>query len=61
MVQEFEEPAAVGYMPTPVVLPWGDIYTAYERAYEADPVSFSAALALNRTVDARTAKMQEIF
>ena len=65
MVQEFEEPAAVAVKhANPCGIAVGqDIYTAYERAYEADPVSiFGGIVALNRTVDARTAKkMQEIF
>ncbi|NLY56212.1 MAG: bifunctional phosphoribosylaminoimidazolecarboxamide formyltransferase/IMP cyclohydrolase [Firmicutes bacterium] len=64
-VVEFTEPAAVCVKhTTPCGVAIGkDIYEAYCRAYEADPVSiFGGIVALNREVDKRTAeKMQEIF
>ena len=65
MVQEFEEPAAVAVKhanPCGVAL-GSDIFEAYQRAFEADPVSiFGGIVAVNRTLDASTAqKMSEIF
>lgn len=65
MVQEFDEPAAVAVKhanPCGIAVA-ADLFTAYERAYEADPVSiFGGIVALNRTVDVQTAKkMNEIF
>ena len=65
MVQEFDEPAAVAVKhanPCGIAVA-ADLFTAYECAYEADPVSiFGGIVALNRTVDAQTAKkMSEIF
>jgi len=65
LVQEFTEPAAVAVKhanPCGVAV-GSSIYTAYELAYEADPVSiFGGIVALNGKLDARTAeKMSEIF
>lgn len=65
LVQEFTEPAAVAVKhanPCGVAVATS-IYTAYERAYDADPVSiFGGIVAVNRTLDAKTAeKMSEIF
>jgi phosphoribosylaminoimidazolecarboxamide formyltransferase/IMP cyclohydrolase len=65
LVQEFSEPAAVAVKHTnPCGVAVGaDIYTAFMRAYEADPVSiFGGIVALNRPVDGKTAeKLSEIF
>lgn len=65
IVQEFTEPAVVAIKHTN---PCGvgvaeNIYDAYMKAYEADPVSiFGGIVALNREVDAATAqKMSELF
>jgi len=65
IVQEFSEPAVVAVKHTN---PCGvgiaeNIYDAYIKAYEADPVSiFGGIIALNREVDAPTAeKMGELF
>jgi phosphoribosylaminoimidazolecarboxamide formyltransferase/IMP cyclohydrolase len=65
IVQEFTEPAVVAVKHTN---PCGvgvaeNIYDAYKKAYEADPVSiFGGIVALNREVDAATAqKMSELF
>jgi phosphoribosylaminoimidazolecarboxamide formyltransferase/IMP cyclohydrolase len=65
IVQEFTEPAVVAVKHTN---PCGvgiaeNIYDAYMKAYEADPVSiFGGIVALNREVDAATAtKMGELF
>ncbi|PWA10325.1 bifunctional phosphoribosylaminoimidazolecarboxamide formyltransferase/inosine monophosphate cyclohydrolase [Pueribacillus theae] len=65
MVKEFSEPAvvAVKHM-NPCGVGCGDtIFSAYSRAYEADPVSiFGGIIAANREIDAETArKMKEIF
>ncbi|HZK25603.1 MAG TPA: bifunctional phosphoribosylaminoimidazolecarboxamide formyltransferase/IMP cyclohydrolase [Oscillospiraceae bacterium] len=65
MVQEFDEPAAVAVKhanPCGIAVA-ADLFTAYVCAYEADSVSiFGGIVALNRTVDAQTAKkMSEIF
>ena len=65
MVQEFTEPAAVAVKhanPCGVAIA-ADLFSAYKRAYEADPVSiFGGIVALNRKVDLSTAqKMSEIF
>lgn len=64
-VLEFKVPAAVGVKHTnPCGVACGeDIFEAYVKAYEADPVSiFGGIVALNRTVDERTAKkLVEIF
>ena len=65
IVKEFYEPAAVAVKHTnPCGVGTGeDIYTAYCKAYEADPVSiFGGIVALNREVDKKTAeKLHEIF
>ena len=65
IVKEFSEPAAVAVKHTnPCGVGTGeDIYTAYCKAYEADPVSiFGGIVALNREVDKKTAgKLHEIF
>jgi phosphoribosylaminoimidazolecarboxamide formyltransferase / IMP cyclohydrolase len=65
IVQEFSEPAVVAIKHTN---PCGvgvaeNIFDAYMKAYEADPVSiFGGIIALNREVDAPTAeKMGELF
>lgn len=65
IVKEFSEPAvvAVKHM-NPCGVGCGDtIFSAYSRAYEADPVSiFGGIIAANREIDAETArKMKEIF
>lgn len=65
LVQEFEEPAAVAVKhANPCGVAVGrDVYEAYLKAYDADPVSiFGGIVAFNRTVDVQTAaKMNEIF
>jgi len=65
IVQEFSKPAAVAVKHTnPCGVAIGkDLFTAYRRAYEADPVSiFGGIVAVNREVDKETAaKMSEIF
>ena len=65
IVKEFTEPAAVAvkHMNPCGVGTGKDILTAYEKAFEADPVSiFGGIIALNREVDRSTAeKMHEIF
>lgn len=65
LLKEFDEPCAVAVKHTN---PCGvaiaeDISTAYKRAYEADPVSiFGGIIALNRTVDLKTAEqISKIF
>lgn len=58
-VLEFDEPAAVGLKHTnPCGVARGkNIYEAYMKAYEADPVSiFGGIVALNRPVDKKTAQ-----
>jgi phosphoribosylaminoimidazolecarboxamide formyltransferase/IMP cyclohydrolase len=64
-LKEFEEPAAVAVKhATPCgVGVAGDIYQAYMKAFNADPVSiFGGIIALNRTVDAKTAdEINKIF
>ncbi|MBU8906394.1 bifunctional phosphoribosylaminoimidazolecarboxamide formyltransferase/IMP cyclohydrolase [Desertibacillus haloalkaliphilus] len=65
IVKEFEEPAvvAVKHM-NPCGVGIGDsIEAAYDKAYEADPVSiFGGIIAANREIDRDTAlKMKEIF
>ncbi|MCR3921401.1 MAG: bifunctional phosphoribosylaminoimidazolecarboxamide formyltransferase/IMP cyclohydrolase [Firmicutes bacterium] len=65
MAQEFTEPAAVAVKhanPCGIAVA-SDIFTAYQRAFAADPVSiFGGIVALNRTLDVQTAnKMNEIF
>ena len=65
IVKEFTEPAAVAvkHMNPCGVGTGKDILAAYEKAFEADPVSiFGGIIALNREVDKSTAeKMHEIF
>jgi phosphoribosylaminoimidazolecarboxamide formyltransferase / IMP cyclohydrolase len=65
IVKEFTEPAAVAvkHMNPCGVGTGKDIVTAYEKAFEADPLSiFGGIIALNREVDKSTAeKMHEIF
>ena len=65
IVKEFTEPAAVAvkHMNPCGVGTGKDILAAYEKAFEADPVSiFGGIIALNREVDQSTAeKMHEIF
>lgn len=65
IVKEFSEPAAVAVKHTnPCGVGTGqDIFEAYEKAFESDPVSiFGGIIALNREVDKRTAeKLHEIF
>lgn len=65
IVKEFAEPAvvAVKHMNPCGVGVGTDIYEAYQRAYEADPVSiFGGIVAANREIDKATAeKLHEIF
>ncbi|MFZ0446223.1 MAG: bifunctional phosphoribosylaminoimidazolecarboxamide formyltransferase/IMP cyclohydrolase [Bacillus sp. (in: firmicutes)] len=65
IVKEFTEPAAVAvkHMNPCGVGTGKDIVAAYEKAFEADPLSiFGGIIALNREVDRSTAeKMHEIF
>ncbi|MFJ8529351.1 bifunctional phosphoribosylaminoimidazolecarboxamide formyltransferase/IMP cyclohydrolase [Bacillus sp. NPDC094106] len=65
IVKEFTEPAvvAVKHMNPCGVGVGTDIYEAYTRAYEADPVSiFGGIIAANREIDKATAeKLHEIF
>ncbi len=65
IVREFEEPAAVAikHMNPCGVGVGTTILEAYEKAYEADPISiFGGIIALNREVDKATAeKLHEIF
>jgi phosphoribosylaminoimidazolecarboxamide formyltransferase/IMP cyclohydrolase len=65
MVKEFTEPAvvAVKHMNPCGVAIGETIFEAYQRTYEADPVSiFGGIIAANRPIDAATAsKMKEIF
>ncbi|MBO9131267.1 bifunctional phosphoribosylaminoimidazolecarboxamide formyltransferase/IMP cyclohydrolase [Bacillus sp. 165] len=65
IVKEFSEPAvvAVKHMNPCGVGVGLDIHEAYQRAYEADPVSiFGGIVAANREIDRATAeKMHEIF
>ncbi|CAG9612378.1 Bifunctional purine biosynthesis protein PurH [Bacillus rhizoplanae] len=65
IVKEFAEPAvvAVKHMNPCGVGVGTDIYEAYTRAYEADPVSiFGGIIAANREIDKATAeKLHEIF
>lgn len=59
LLKEFKEPAAVAVKHTnPCGVAVADnIYDAYMKAYECDPVSiFGGIVALNRTVDVKTAK-----
>ena len=65
LVKEYDEPCVVASKHTNPcgVATAKDIYTAYMRAYECDPVSiFGGIVACNREVDARTAaEMSKIF
>ncbi len=65
LLREFDEPCAVAVKHTnPCGVACGkDIYEAYSKAYDCDPVSiFGGIVALNRACDERTAtKMTEIF
>lgn len=65
LVLEFDKPAAVAVKHTnPCGVAVGeDLYTAFTRAFECDPVSiFGGIVAFNRPLDARTAeKLNEIF
>lgn len=65
LVNEFSQPAAVAVKhANPCGVACGpDILTAYQRAFDADPVSiFGGIVAVNRTVDAALAsKLKEIF
>lgn len=65
IVKEFTEPAAVAvkHMNPCGVGTGKDIFEAYGKAFEADPVSiFGGIIALNREVDKQTAeKLHEIF
>ena len=65
IVKEFTEPAAVAvkHMNPCGVGTGKDIVAAYEKAFEADPLSiFGGIIALNREVDQSTAeKLHEIF
>jgi phosphoribosylaminoimidazolecarboxamide formyltransferase / IMP cyclohydrolase len=65
IINEFSEPAAVAVKHmNPCGVGTGEsIFTAFEKAFEADPVSiFGGIIALNREVDESTArKLHEIF
>ncbi|UOY91603.1 bifunctional phosphoribosylaminoimidazolecarboxamide formyltransferase/IMP cyclohydrolase [Ectobacillus sp. JY-23] len=65
IVKEFEQPAvvAIKHMNPCGVGIGADIHEAYQRAYEADPVSiFGGIVAANREIDKATAeKLHEIF
>ncbi|HWO76506.1 MAG TPA: bifunctional phosphoribosylaminoimidazolecarboxamide formyltransferase/IMP cyclohydrolase [Bacillus sp. (in: firmicutes)] len=65
IVKEFKEPAAVAVKHmNPCGVGTGDtVFTAFTKAFEADPVSiFGGIIALNREVDKATAeKLHEIF
>ncbi|WP_141430369.1 bifunctional phosphoribosylaminoimidazolecarboxamide formyltransferase/IMP cyclohydrolase [Bacillus sp. 03113] len=65
IVQEFTEPAAVAvkHMNPCGVGTGEDVFGAFTKAFEADPVSiFGGIIALNREVDGQTAeKLHEIF
>ncbi len=65
MVKEFREPAVVGLKhANPCGVGIGsDIFSAYQKAYQSDPVSiFGGIVALNREVDLKTAEaMSELF
>ena len=64
-MKEFDEPAAVAvkHMNPCGVGTGRDIFDAFEKAFEADPVSiFGGIVALNREVDAEDSeKLHEIF
>ena len=65
MVKEFSEPTAVAvkHMNPCGIGSGSDIFAAFEKAFEADPVSiFGGIIALNREVDKKLAeKLYEIF
>src|SRR3954451_16320478 len=65
IVKEFSDPAAVAvkHMNPCGVGTGSDVFEAFEKAFEADPVSiFGGIIALNREVDQKTAeKLHEIF
>lgn len=65
IVKEFTEPAAVAVKHmNPCGVGTGDtVFTAFQKAFDADPVSiFGGIIAFNREVDAETAsKLHEIF
>jgi len=65
IVKEFKEPVvvAVKHMNPCGVGVGSDLYTAWEKAYSADPVSiFGGIIATNQVVDRKTAeKLKEIF
>jgi phosphoribosylaminoimidazolecarboxamide formyltransferase / IMP cyclohydrolase len=65
IIKEFSEPAAVAVKHmNPCGVGTGEsVFNAFEKAFEADPVSiFGGIIALNREVDLMTArKLQEIF
>lgn len=65
IVKEFKEPAAVAvkHMNPCGVGTGSDVFGAFTKAFEADPVSiFGGIIALNREVDKQTAeKLHEIF
>ena len=65
LLKEFDEPTAVITKHTNPcgVASGADIFEAYARAFEADPVSaFGGIVALNREVDARTAEeIKKVF
>lgn len=65
IVKEFSEPAAVAvkHMNPCGVGTGEDVFTAFTKAFAADPVSiFGGIIALNREVDSQTAeKLHEIF
>jgi phosphoribosylaminoimidazolecarboxamide formyltransferase/IMP cyclohydrolase len=64
-LKEFEEPTVVGVKHTnPCGVGTGaDIYSAYKKAYDADPVSiFGGIIAANREIDKKTAEeIHKIF
>lgn len=65
IVKEFSEPAAVAvkHMNPCGIGTGSNVFAAFEKAFEADPVSiFGGIIALNREVDQKTAeKLHEIF
>ncbi|AKL93887.1 bifunctional purine biosynthesis protein PurH [Clostridium aceticum] len=65
LLKEFEEPTVVAIKHTnPCGVASGkDIYEAYSKAFEADPLSiFGGIIATNQVIDGRTAeKMQDVF
>ncbi len=65
LVREFEEPTVVAmkHMNPCGVGTGSNLFEAYQKAYEADPISiFGGVIAVNRPVDAKTAaEMKKIF